>query len=63
MTTGDFLVIGGGVIDLSSARELRKRRPDASIVLIEKETACGAHASGRNNRAFAPAWNANAVRG
>jgi L-2-hydroxyglutarate oxidase LhgO len=49
MTTCDVLVIGGGVIGLSIARELRRRRPAARIVLIEKESACGAHASGRNS--------------
>lgn len=45
----DFLVIGGGVIGLSIARELKIRHADARILLIEKESACGAHASGRNS--------------
>ncbi|UVT20454.1 MAG: L-2-hydroxyglutarate oxidase [Nitrospira sp.] len=49
MQTCDFLVIGGGVIGLSVARELRRRRPDTRVLLIEKEPACGAHASGRNS--------------
>jgi L-2-hydroxyglutarate oxidase len=49
MPTCDFLVIGGGVIGLSIARELRKRRADARVLLIEKEPSCGAHASGRNS--------------
>jgi L-2-hydroxyglutarate oxidase LhgO len=49
MQTCDFLVIGGGVIGLSIARELRKRRTDARVLLIEKEPSCGAHASGRNS--------------
>lgn len=49
MRTCDFLVIGGGVIGLSIARELRRRRPDARVLLIEKEASCGAHASGRNS--------------
>ncbi|MFO0707449.1 MAG: L-2-hydroxyglutarate oxidase [Nitrospira sp.] len=45
----DFLVIGGGVIGLSIARELKSRQRDARITLVEKEPACGAHASGRNS--------------
>ena len=49
MTTCDFLVIGGGVIGLSIARDLRRRQPNARIILIEKESSCGAHASGRNS--------------
>ncbi len=49
MQTCDFLVIGGGVIGLSIARELHRRRTDARVLLIEKEPSCGAHASGRNS--------------
>ncbi|HEY8483841.1 MAG TPA: L-2-hydroxyglutarate oxidase [Longimicrobiales bacterium] len=47
--TTDFLVIGGGVIGLSLALEARRRFPDARVTLIEKEAACGQHASGRNS--------------
>lgn len=49
MTSCDFLIIGGGVIGISIARELKARQADARIVLIEKEPECGAHASGRNS--------------
>ena len=49
MQTCDFLVIGGGVIGLCIARELRRRRTDARVLLIEKEPSCGSHASGRNS--------------
>ncbi|MGN7613690.1 L-2-hydroxyglutarate oxidase [Magnetococcales bacterium HHB-1] len=45
----DFLIIGGGVIGLSVARELKRRFGDQRIVVIEKEDHCGAHASGRNS--------------
>ena len=44
----DFLVIGGGVIGLAIARELKRRDPSVSVILIEKEPALGRHASGRN---------------
>ncbi len=49
MTESDFLVIGGGVIGLSIARELKRIYPDSSVGLIEKEAECGMHASGRNS--------------
>jgi L-2-hydroxyglutarate oxidase LhgO len=49
MVATDFLVIGGGVIGLSVARELKRRHADASVTVIEKESNCGAHASGRNS--------------
>jgi (S)-2-hydroxyglutarate dehydrogenase len=49
MESCDFLVVGGGVVGLSIARELKRRRPGASVVLLEKEADCGEHASGRNS--------------
>ncbi|MDE2142819.1 MAG: L-2-hydroxyglutarate oxidase [Elusimicrobia bacterium] len=49
MKTCDFLVVGGGVVGLAAARELKRRRAGASVVLLEKEPACGEHASGRNS--------------
>lgn len=48
-TTADFLIVGGGVLGLSLALEARRRNPCASVVLLEKENACGLHASGRNS--------------
>ena len=45
----DFLVIGGGIMGLSIARELRQRFAGSRVVLIEKESHCGEHASGRNS--------------
>ena len=49
MITADFLVIGGGVVGLCIARELKERFRDSKIALIEKEPQCGLHASGRNS--------------
>ena len=49
MKSFDFIVIGGGIIGISVARELKKTYSDAKIVLIEKEKDCGLHASGRNS--------------
>jgi L-2-hydroxyglutarate oxidase LhgO len=42
-------LIGGGVIGLCLAIELKRRHPTASVVLIEKERDFGEHASGRNS--------------
>jgi L-2-hydroxyglutarate oxidase LhgO len=49
MNTADFLVVGGGIVGLSIARELKSRFPDTRVVLLEKEPDCGLHASGRNS--------------
>ena len=49
MNTCDFLIIGGGIIGISIARELKKRHPHATLLLIEKEEGYGLHASGRNS--------------
>lgn len=49
METRDFLVIGGGVVGLSIARELKRRRPEASVALLDKEDGPARHASGRNS--------------
>lgn len=47
--SADYLIVGGGIVGLTLARELRKRHPAASIVLLEKEAELGKHASGRNS--------------
>ncbi len=49
MTTTDYLVVGGGIVGISIARELRRRNPERSVTVLEKERACGLHASGRNS--------------
>lgn len=45
----DFLVVGAGIIGVSVARELRRRFGDSTVHVLEKEPACGRHASGRNS--------------
>ena len=49
MNTTDFLVIGGGIIGINIARELRRKFPGQSVMLIEKEPEVAQHASGRNS--------------
>lgn len=47
--TSDFLVIGGGIIGISVARELKRRYSDSVVTLIEKEPSFAQHASSRNS--------------
>lgn len=49
MISTDFLILGGGIIGLCVARELKRRFPDTDVTLLEKEVGCGLHASGRNS--------------
>lgn len=48
-TQSDYLIIGGGIMGLATARTLRARFPGASITLIEKDADVAGHASGRNS--------------
>ena len=45
----DFVIIGAGVVGLTVARELKWRYPDQRVVVLEKESLPGRHASGRNS--------------
>jgi L-2-hydroxyglutarate oxidase LhgO len=49
VSSTDFLILGGGIIGICVARELKRRFPDTGVTLLEKEVACGLHASGRNS--------------
>lgn len=49
MNSCDFVIIGGGIIGLAVAREVKLRNSTANVVLIEKERGVGEHASGRNS--------------
>jgi (S)-2-hydroxyglutarate dehydrogenase len=45
----DFLIIGGGIIGVNIALTLKKRHPDSSVCVVDKEAQLGLHASGRNS--------------
>jgi L-2-hydroxyglutarate oxidase LhgO len=47
--TSDFAIVGAGIVGLTVARELKALHPDASICVIEKESAPALHTSGRNS--------------
>jgi len=42
-------VVGGGIVGLAIARELTGRRPDAHVVVVEKEDRVAAHQTGHNS--------------
>ncbi len=45
----DVLVVGAGIIGLSTARALLTASPGVRLTILEKETAIAAHQSGRNS--------------
>ena len=45
----DYVIIGGGIVGLSLARELTKLKRNTKIALIEKENEVAMHSSGRNS--------------
>ncbi len=45
----DVMIVGGGIIGLAAAREILTRRPGASLAIVEKEPALGAHQTGHNS--------------
>jgi (S)-2-hydroxyglutarate dehydrogenase len=47
--TTDFVIVGGGVVGLTVALEVKRRLPGAKVTVLEKEPRCGAHASTRNS--------------
>lgn len=49
MTDADFTVIGAGVMGLAIALAWKQRHPAERVVVLDKEPALGAHASGRNS--------------
>jgi L-2-hydroxyglutarate oxidase len=45
----DFVVIGGGIVGLSTARALLERHPGARLLLLEKEGGWARHQTGHNS--------------
>jgi (S)-2-hydroxyglutarate dehydrogenase len=45
----DFVVIGGGIVGLSTARALLERHPGARLVVLEKEAGWARHQTGHNS--------------
>ena len=49
MQTVDTVIIGGGVVGLAIAAELASRFPGRSVVLVERNAACGQETSSRSS--------------
>lgn len=45
----DFAIVGGGIVGLATALALIERKPDASVLVLEKEKDWGQHQTGRNS--------------
>jgi L-2-hydroxyglutarate oxidase len=45
----DYLIIGGGIVGVSTAWQLQQRKPNSSILLLEKESGLASHQTGRNS--------------
>ena len=47
--SSDVVVIGGGIVGLAIAREIKVQHPDLTVAVIDKETTASEHSSGRNS--------------
>lgn len=47
--TYDYIIIGGGIVGISTAWQLQKYYPDKKILLIEKESEYATHQTGHNS--------------
>ena len=49
MITHDYIVIGAGIVGLSTAYNIQLARPGTSIAILEKESSVAAHQTGHNS--------------
>ncbi|MFH6908564.1 L-2-hydroxyglutarate oxidase [Vibrio fluvialis] len=45
----DYVIVGGGIVGVSTAWQLKQRYPDKSILLVEKEAGFSRHQTGHNS--------------
>jgi len=45
----DYVIIGGGIVGVSTAWQLRQRRPESTVLLLEKESQLAVHQTGHNS--------------
>ena len=47
--TYDYIIIGGGIVGISTAWQLQQRFPEKKILLLEKESVYSMHQTGHNS--------------
>lgn len=45
----DYMIVGGGIVGLSTGYALIKKHPRAKVLIVEKEPSLAAHQTGRNS--------------
>ncbi len=45
----DFIIVGGGIVGVSTAWQLKNRYPDQKILILEKESQLAYHQTGHNS--------------
>jgi L-2-hydroxyglutarate oxidase len=45
----DIIIIGGGIVGLATALQIKRQRPGLSVTVIEKENRLAAHQTGHNS--------------
>ncbi len=45
----DYVIIGGGIVGASTAWQLKQKKPECSILLLEKESRLACHQTGHNS--------------
>lgn len=45
----DYVIVGGGIVGMSTAWQLKQRHPEKSVILIEKEGLYAKHQTGHNS--------------
>ncbi|XP_014251296.1 L-2-hydroxyglutarate dehydrogenase, mitochondrial isoform X2 [Cimex lectularius] len=49
LSCSDVVIVGGGIVGVATARELKRQHPELSVTLVEKENALAQHQTGHNS--------------
>jgi L-2-hydroxyglutarate oxidase len=45
----DIIIVGGGIVGLATAYEIKKKQADRKVLLLEKEGSLALHQTGNNS--------------